>query len=92
MNELIKCMLAIGAGFSPDNRSSMIVDVLSTPRYRLAIGFHISLLEIGSKTMHVLVIGKEGVALGLVEVDVPDSYQSQQHWDLKRTAKFTDQG
>lgn len=31
------------------------------------------LLEVGSKAVHVLVVGQHGVSLGLEEVDVPDA-------------------
>lgn len=33
----------------------------------------------GSESVHVLVIRQHGVGLGLEEVDVPDTQQSQEH-------------
>ena len=37
------------------------------------------LLEVGSKAVHILVVGQHGVGLSLEEVDVPDSQHSQKH-------------
>lgn len=36
------------------------------------------LLEVGSKTVHVLVIGQHGVGLTPKAVDIPDAQKSQQ--------------
>lgn len=35
------------------------------------------LLEVGSKAVHVLVVGQHGVSLGLEEVDVPDAQDGE---------------
>lgn len=36
------------------------------------------LLEVGSKTMHVLVIGQKGVGFSSITVDIPDAQHGQQ--------------
>ena len=41
-------------------------------------------MEVSSKAVQVLVIWKQGMGLGLVEVDVPDSQESQDHRDLRK--------
>lgn len=60
--------------------------------YLLSIGLHISLLEVSSEPMEVLVIRQQGVGLSTVEVAVPDAQQSKDHWHLQskiRTGKAT---
>ena len=56
MNQLVKCVLSVRARFSPDDWSSLDVNGLAIAIDVFSIGFHVSLLEIGSKSMHVLVI------------------------------------
>lgn len=40
------------------------------------------LLEVGSKAVHVLVIGQQGVRLTAIAVDVPHPQHGQQHWQV----------
>ena len=54
VNELVEGVLAIGARLAPDDGSCGVVDPLSTAGHIFTIGLHVSLLEIGSKPMHVL--------------------------------------
>ena len=49
----------------------------------LSVGLHVSLLEVGSEPMEVLVVRQQGVGLGTVEVAVPDTEQSKDHRHLK---------
>lgn len=50
----------------------------------LAVALHIALLEVCGKPMKVLVVRQHGVSFGAMEVDVPDSEDSQNDGDLKR--------
>ena len=54
MYKLVKCMLSIGSWFSPHNGASLIVHKLSTSSDVLAVTLHVSLLEVSSKSVHVL--------------------------------------
>ena len=54
MNELIKCMLTICTRLSPDYRACSIVNTLTTSGNAFSITFHIPLLEVGCKSMHIL--------------------------------------
>lgn len=54
MNELIKCMLTICTWLPPDYRTSRIVNSLTTSGNVFSITFHIPLLKVGSKSMHIL--------------------------------------
>ena len=57
MNQLIKSVLSICTGFTPDDRSCLIYDGLTVPVGRLSVALHISLLKVGSKAVHILIIG-----------------------------------
>lgn len=37
------------------------------------------LLEVGGEAVHILVVGEQGVGLGLEEVNVPDAEDGEQH-------------
>ena len=52
--------------------------VTSTVLDRPACG-RTDLLEVGGEAVHVLVVGQDGVGLGVEEVDVPDAEQRQQN-------------
>lgn len=54
MDELIKCVLSICPGFSPDDGSSLVITFLSTPSYVFSITLHITLLEVSCESVHVL--------------------------------------
>src|SRR5450432_4037606 len=77
MDELIERMLPVGARLSPYDRASGIVHNLPVTAYALAIAFHVSLLEVGGETVHVLVVGKDRDRLGVKEIVVPDAKNSQ---------------
>ena len=56
VNKLIKCMLAIGTRLTPDHGAGGVLNPLPVPVCTLAVAFHITLLKISSKAMHVLII------------------------------------
>lgn len=56
MDQLIEGMLAIGARLTPDNWTRVVGDLLARFGYELAVALHITLLEIGSKSVQILVI------------------------------------
>jgi len=51
-------MLAVGAWLTPDNRTSGIINLLAITVSSFAITFHITLLEVSSKAMHILIVWK----------------------------------
>ena len=75
MDQLIERMLPIGTGFAPDHGSGMPFHRLTVTVHAFPVAFHISLLEISGKTMHILVIGKDGLRLGAKEIGVPETDQ-----------------
>ena len=57
MKQLVESMLAVCAGFPPDDRTCLVGHLLAIPIHRFPIAFHVSLLEVSREAMHVLVVG-----------------------------------
>ena len=51
MNQLVKSMLSIGAWFPPNDWTSTIIYLFAISTYVFSVALHISLLEVGGKTM-----------------------------------------
>ena len=54
MNELIEGVLAVGARLSPNNGAGGVLNSPPVSGHILAIGFHVTLLEVGCEAVHVL--------------------------------------
>ena len=79
MNQLIEGVLTVGARFTPDDRARAPGDGFTFSVDSLAVAFHISLLEVGGEAVEILVVGKDGVGLGIVKVVVPDAEKGKGH-------------
>ncbi len=79
MDELIEGVLTVGARFTPDDRARAPSDGFTFSVDPFAVAFHISLLEVGGEAVKVLVVGKDGVSLSVVEVVVPDAEEGKGH-------------
>lgn len=79
VDELIESVLAVGSGLSPDDRSSLVVDLLAGLGDALSIGFHVSLLEVVSELVEVLVVREQSLGLRAVEVIVPDTDEGKDY-------------
>ena len=64
MNELIKSMLPVGAGFAPNYRTGVIIYLLTGAIDGFAIAFHIALLKVGGKSVQVLIVRQNGLTAG----------------------------
>src|SRR5690606_4009257 len=71
VNKLIKRVLAVGTGFTPDDRAGLVQYGIPVPVDRLPVAFHIPLLEIGSETVQVLVVREDRLGTGAEEIVVP---------------------
>ena len=71
MDELVESVLAIGARLAPEYLAGLGGDGRPVPARRLAVGLHRELMQIRGEAMQVLVIGKDSMALGTPEVDIP---------------------
>ena len=61
----------------PEDRSCLIVDRLSALIHMFTITFHIALLEVGRKTMEVLIIGQDCFCMPAKEIIIPYSDQAK---------------
>ena len=72
MNQLVKGVLAVGAGFAPINRAGLIIHVVSVERDVLAVALHRQLLKIRGEAFEVLFVRQNGHRLGAQEVIIPN--------------------
>lgn len=68
MNELVKSMLAVRPWFAPNDGPCLVGTPLTTPGDVFPVAFHISLLEVGSKSVHVLQEKVNRLRLGILHV------------------------
>src|SRR5262249_49505295 len=71
VDELVKRVLAVGAGLSPIDRAGLIVDLPAIERDILAVALHRELLEIGGKALQVLLVRQDRDGLRSEEIVVP---------------------
>lgn len=80
MNQLIECVLAIGAWFSPNDWAGVVVDALASLRNTFAVALHVTLLEVGGKAVQILIVWKKCVCFSAKEIRVPNTEQCQNDW------------
>jgi len=56
MNELVKSVLAVSAGLTPDDWPCLIVDRITVAVNRFSVTFHVALLEISRKPVKILIV------------------------------------
>src|SRR6218665_1158372 len=82
VKELIKRMLPVRARFPPNDGTGGIRRQPPCPVHGLPVALHIALLKISRKTMHILIVWKNGFGMGVKEIDVPKTYQSQDYRNI----------
>src|SRR6185436_3742053 len=82
VDQLVKRMLAIGAGFAPDNRPRTVPHLFSPAVNAFTIAFHIALLKVGGKAMHILVVRQYSLRLSIEEAGVPKPYKPHNDRDI----------
>src|ERR1700690_1967014 len=73
MDKLVERMLPVCSRLAPDYRPGLISHRPSRSIDRLAIAFHVALLEISGKAVHVLVIRQYYFGLSAEKISVPDA-------------------
>src|SRR3954470_5603890 len=73
VNQLVKRMLPICSRLPPYHRTGCVVYFFSVPVCALTITFHIPLLEISCKSMHILVVRKDSFCLCAKEICIPQT-------------------
>jgi len=82
VDELVKGVLAIGAGLTPDNRAGGIADRLSLQIHTFAVAFHVPLLEVGGEVQQVLVVRQNSMRADIIKIVIPNTQQSHDHRDV----------
>ena len=77
VHQLEKCVLAIGAGRTPDDGAGVVVDHAVGAVDVLAVGFHVQLLQERYQQSQTLVVGKNAVGIRLPEIGVPDAQHAE---------------
>ena len=75
MYKLIKGMLPVSPGLSPDDRAGMIGYVTAASVSVLSVAFHVALLKICRESVKILVIGKYGLCFSTKKICVPQTDQ-----------------
>src|SRR5918992_5874561 len=70
MNQLVERVLAVCAGLAPVDRPGVVGDVVAINGDVFAIALHSQLLQIGWKSLQVLLVGQDRNRLGAEEVVV----------------------
>lgn len=77
VDELVERVLAVRAGFAPDDRAGAVIHAVALTVDALAVAFHVALLEVSGEAMHVLVVRQDGLAGRAMEIVVPDAEQRE---------------
>ena len=88
VNQLIKRVLTVSAGLSPEYGAGVIIHFSPIQRDMLAVGFHGELLQIGGKAFEVMRVRQNCYCAGFKEICIPYIQQSHdnRHVLLKRRA------
>src|SRR5471030_131563 len=79
MNQLIERVLTVSTWLTPNDWAGLIVHWIAVTVNVFTVGFHVALLEVSGKAVHVLVIWQDSFGFGAVEIVVPDTDQRQQN-------------
>ena len=73
VDQLVKSVLTVGAGLSPDDGTGLVIHWLTVAVNAFSVGFHITLLEVSWETVEVLLVVQNGFGLCTDKVSVPDA-------------------
>ena len=76
VDQLVEGVLAVGSGLAPVDGAGVVVDRRPIERDVLAVALHRQLLQIGRKSLQVLLVGQHRDGLRTEEVVVPDRQQT----------------
>mmetsp|Transcript_17542 Transcript_17542/g.45004 ORF Transcript_17542/g.45004 Transcript_17542/m.45004 type:complete len:224 (+) Transcript_17542:929-1600(+) len=79
VDQLVEGVLAVGAWLSPDDRAGRDGDGFAAARDTLAVGLHVSLLEVRAEAVQVLIVRQDRVRLGTKKVAVPHAERREEH-------------
>src|SRR5690606_11428670 len=79
VNQLVKCMLSVGARLTPDNRTGLIHDGMAIAVHRFSVALHVSLLKVSREAVEILVVGENCLRGSSEKVVIPDADERQYH-------------
>jgi hypothetical protein len=82
MYKLVKGMLSVSAGLSPDNRTCLVSDSPARTVCGLAVALHIALLEVGRETVHILIVRQYSFSFRFEEISVPYPNKGEYYRDI----------
>src|SRR5690606_35377124 len=59
VNQLVERVLTVGARLAPDDWASLVIHGVAVTVNVFTVGFHVALLEVGRKAVHVLVVWQD---------------------------------
>src|SRR4030042_4553253 len=75
--KLIKSMLSVCSGLTPDNRSCLITYFMTVPVNIFPVAFHVPLLEVSREPVHVLIIRQDSLGFSTKKIVMPDTYSGK---------------
>src|SRR5215471_10364261 len=84
MYQLVERVLAVRPRLAPEDRPRLIVDDCAIQRHVLAVALHGQLLQIGRKTLEILLVGENADCLRPEEVVIPDGEEPHQDGQVAR--------
>mmetsp|Transcript_4222 Transcript_4222/g.8573 ORF Transcript_4222/g.8573 Transcript_4222/m.8573 type:complete len:425 (-) Transcript_4222:52-1326(-) len=77
VDQLVKRVLSVGSRFTPNNGTSLVIHLETVLVDIFSVRLHVTLLKVGRKAVHVLIVWQNGHRFGVKEVVVPNSNQRQ---------------
>ncbi len=79
MDQLVEGVLAVGSRLAPIDGAGRVSDFRAVERDVFAVALHRQLLQIGWKSLQILLVGQHGDGLRAEEIVVPDAEQAHEH-------------
>src|SRR5215475_8655997 len=79
VDQLVEGVLTIGSRLAPVDGAGRVSDLGPIERDMFAVTLHCQLLQIGWKSLQVLLVRQHGYCLGTEEVVVPDGQEAHEH-------------
>src|ERR1700684_3915074 len=78
MNELVKRVLPVGSGLTPDDRPSLVAHGLAVEIHVLSVALHLQLLQVSWKAFEIVRVGHDAEGWRAEKIVVPGSKQAHQ--------------
>src|SRR5215471_10904551 len=79
MNQLVKRMLTVGSRLAPIDGPGIVVEFFTIESYMFAVALHRQLLQVGRKSLQILLVRQHRDGLSAEEIVVPDGQEAHEH-------------